>query len=409
MTLDFMGAIAANMGMTQDPDWIIKVGETVIKECIEWEFTDDEKDQSEVRVLLPNPENILDGKFKYGQDMTIRFGYANELSPEAYLPVAEIDYEYPADKGMVIEVIGRDESSKLSGGNNKGNQGKGDDKTQLKQVMKANGLNMTGNTKAAEDSGCKGACYNEPDKALIYRWGNTMAAEDTGSGTTDDSGGPTSPLANSDQAGGGSSESGGVNRHDGYTTSHSGDWSGNGKGGEDKAKNRQGNKSGQNAQAPITATLKLRGFPTLRAKSNVTITGVGSDNSGTYYVKKVKHEWKGKGFISTAELTRGGTGKGGVGGTPPIVLYANIWKRGEIYCGPRKTNGEAQATFSYGSDQHWMGLKVKNKPQPQRGGGEPKKGKAEGMLLKQRMKPTSTSSGSSGGSGGSTMWPVGIT
>ena len=155
-------------------------------------------------------------------------------------------------------------------------------------------------------------------------------------------------------------------------------------------------------QAPITATLKLRGFPTLRAKSNVTIVGVGSDNSGTYYVKKVKHEWKGKGFISTAELTRGGTGKGGVGGQAPIVMYANIWKRGEMYVGARKSSGESQATFTYGTDQFWMGLKVKIKPQPARGGGEPKKGKGEGLLLKQRLKPTSTSDGGSGSSGGIT-------
>jgi hypothetical protein len=394
------------MGMQgKDPDWIINIGGYIVRECIEWEFTDDEKDQSEIRVLLPNPENILDGKFKYGMDMTIRFGYANEMSPEAYLPVAEIDYDYPSDKGMTIEVIGRDESSKMSGGNNKGNQGKGDDKAQLKQNLQNNGgLQMTGDTKGA-DSGCKGACYNESDKALAYRWGNAMAAQ--GAANTESGGNePISPLAD-DASGGQSTSAGGVNRHDGYTTSHSGDWSGDGKGGKDRAKNRQGNKSGQDSQAPITATLKLRGFPTLRAKSNVTITGIGSDNSGTYYVKKVKHEWKGKGFVSTAELTRGGCGKGGVGGSAPIVMYANIWKRGEMYCGPRKTDGQAQATFVYGQDDHWMGCKVKIKPQPQRGGGEPKKGKAEGMLLKQKLKPTSTSDGgSSGGLSGSAAGAV---
>lgn len=391
MSLNFMQAIAANMGMATDPDWIINIGGTIINECIEWEFTDDEKDQSEIRVLLPNPENILDGKFKYGQDMTIRFGYAGEMSPEAYLPVAEIDYDYPADKGMVVEVIGRDESSKMSGGNNKGNQGKGDDKQQLKQNLTANGLNMSGDTKGA-DSGCKGACYNESDKALAYRWANSMSA--AGEMEAAGSGGPTSPLAGEQSS---SMEGSGVNRHDGYTSSNPGDWTGDGKGGKDRAKNRQGNKSGQDSQAPITATLKLRGFPTLRAKSNVTIVGIGSDNSGTYYVKKVKHEWKGKGFLSTAELTRGGTGKGGVGGSSPIVMYANIWKRGEMYVGPRKTRGDAQTTFTYGMDQHWMGLKVKIKPQKSRGGGEPKKGKSEGLLLKQRLKPTSTAD--SGGAG----------
>ena len=396
MSLDFMGAIAANMSMQGDPDWIINIGGFIVKECIEWEFTDDEKDQSEIRVLLPNPGNILDGKFKYGMDMTIRFGYAGAMSPEAYLPVAEIVYDYPADKGMTVEVIGRDESGKMSGGNNKGNQGKGDDQTQLKQNMKANGLNMSGDTKGA-DSGCKGACYNESDKALAYRWANQMSAagemEAAGSG----GGGPTSPLAGEQSS---DMEGSGVNRHDGRTTSNPGDWSGDGKGGKDRAKNRQNNQGGQDSQAPITATLKLRGFPTLRAKSNANIAGIGSDNSGTYYVKKVKTEFKGKGLLGTAELTRGGTGKGGVGGSAPMVMYANIWKRGEMYCGPRKTDVEAQATFTYGMDQHWMGLKVKIKPQKSKGGGEPKKGKSEGLLLKQRLKPTSTADDSGGASAG---------
>lgn len=395
MSLDFTGAISANMGMTKDPDWVITVGGSTIQDCIEWELTDDEKDQSEVRLLLANPENRMDGQFQYGQEMTVRFGYSGEMSPSAYLPVAEIDYEYPSDKGMVIEIVGRDESSKMSGGNNKGNQGKKANHLQLKQTLKDSGLNMKGDA-TGPDSGCKGSCYNESDKALAYRWGNSMSG-----GMTDISGGgagPISPLAN--ESGGTSESSGGVAKHNGYTSSNPGDWAGDGKGGTKGSKNRQNNKSGQDSQAPITATLRLRGFPTLRAKANVTIAGVGSTNSGTYYVKKVKHEWKGKGFLTTAELTRGGTGQGGVGGSSPMVAYANIWKKGEMYIGPRQTNGQSQATFTYGQDQHWMGLKVKIKPQPSRGGGEPKKGKSEGLLLKQRLKPTSTSDDSGSGSSG---------
>ena len=395
MSLSFAESIAANFGLKGDPDWIIKIGSTVITECIEWEFTDDEKDQSEIRVLLPNQENTMDGKFRYGMDMTIRFGYTGEMSPEAYLPVAEIGSDFPADKGMTIEVIGRDESSKMSGGNNKGNQGKGDDKIQLKQTLKANSLEMTGDTKGG-DSGCKGSCYNESDKALAYRLGNGLSGSGGGG---DAQPGPQSPLADEKSS---PMEGAGVNRHDGFTSSTSGDWAGDGKGNADRAKNRQGNKSGQNSQAPITAQLKLRGFPTLRAKGNVTIVGVGQEHSGDYYVKKVRHEWKGKGFITTADLIRGGTGKGGVGGSSPIVMYADIWNKGQMYVGPRKSNGESQATFHYGNDDHWMGFKVKVKPQPQRGGGEPKKGKGEGLLLKQRLKHTSTSIGGNDASSGET-------
>jgi hypothetical protein len=394
MMLSFAESMAANMGMQGDPDWIIKIGDYIVQECVEWEFTDDEKDQSSLNIVMPNPDFILNGKFKYGMDMTIRFGYQGNMSPEAYFMVAEIKRSYPGDKVMTITVTGKDESQKMSGGNNKGNQGKGDDKAQLDKNLKANGMTMAGDSKGA-DAGCKGPCYNESDIDLAYRWGNSMSAagqmEAAGASGAD---GPTSPL---DGEGSGNMEGSDVKRHDGLTQSISGDWSGDGKAG-DRNKNRQNNHGGQHSQEMITGDLELRGCPTLRSKSNCILAGFGVEDNGAWYVKKCVHTMKGKGILTKAAVSRGGTGKGGVGGTSPMVMYANIWKKGEMYFGPRQTNGAAQATFIYGADEHVISFEAKEKPQPHRGGGEPKKGKGKGLLLKKRLTETSTDSDTDTGS-----------
>jgi hypothetical protein len=142
------------------------------------------------------------------------------------------------------------------------------------------------------------------------------------------------------------------------------------------AKNRAGNHANNHSQEPVTGSLTLKGFPTLRAKTTVKIMGVGEEASGTYYVKKCTHTWRiGQGYQTKAELSRAGTGKGGVGDSPPNVMYANIWKQGDFYLGPRKQDDEAQVTFTYGEGRHLIDFTFHVKPQQQKHGGE---GKSEG-------------------------------
>lgn len=177
-----------------------------------------------------------------------------------------------------------------------------------------------------------------------------------------------------------------ADRDDGWTFSSADKWPGSGKGGEDK--NRAQNHQGNHGQEPITGTLELKGYPTLRAKASVRILGAGPAASGDYYVKKVKHSWKPQqGYKTTATLARGGAGQGGVGGSSPMVMYADIWKKGSMYFGPRKTDGEPQAIFTFGDGKHWIEFEYDLHPQPHRGGGEPGKGKGAGIDLRKLLKP----------------------
>lgn len=62
-----------------------------------------------------------------------------------------------------------------------------------------------------------------------------------------------------------------------------------------------------------TATIVLRGYPLLKGKSTLEITGVGK-GSGKWYCKTVIQEWNvTHGYITQAQLTKGKGGEGGDG------------------------------------------------------------------------------------------------
>jgi len=70
------------------------------------------------------------------------------------------------------------------------------------------------------------------------------------------------------------------------------------------------------------ASLVLRGYPMLKAKTTLEITGVGR-GSGVWYCKRVVQQWTvDYGYITNAILTRGesngegGNSQGGEGSTP---------------------------------------------------------------------------------------------
>ena len=92
---------------------------------------------------------------------------------------------------------------------------------------------------------------------------------------------------------------------------------------DDKANSAKANKAANALKAAAagkeTATMTLRGYPRLKAKATVEVTGVGA-GSGMWYCKTVVQEWSVMhGYISNAQLTRGG-GDGGntPGGDTPI-------------------------------------------------------------------------------------------
>jgi phage protein D len=338
--------------MSGQPDFIITInGQDMTKFCQEWSFTDDEEGQSEIQVQLGNPNMRFSGVFDYGQDLFIRFGYDGNLQGAAYLPIAEVEEVYPTGSELAILVVGRDESAKLSGGKKKGVKGKSDEDI-LGKAAKEEGVRLA--TEEFEGTKHKKAyAMNENPRELAAKFARNGKSKKSGGGTQ-----PKSPF---DKQG------------PGYLFSSAERIP---EDGEDRDRHRGTNHSNQHKNEPITGTLELKGYPTLRAKANVAILGVGPKASGTYYVKKAKHQWSvSTGFrTSNADLIRAGSGKGDAGTEPPIVMYADIWNKGEIYLGPRKMDGPPQATFVYGEGKDLIKFTYHLAPQLNRHAGEGSEG-----------------------------------
>ncbi len=349
--------------MSGQPDFVITIdGQDVTGYAQSWSFTDDEEGQSDIEVQLGNPDMKFSGAFDYGQSLQIRFGYDGQMGAAAHLPVAEVKEQYPTGQDPTIVVIGRDESSKMSGEKKKGVKGKDEkDEDVLAKAAKERGIQL-----AKQDiEGTKHKkpyVMNENPKELVAKYGrNAKPKESSGGGGNE----PKAP---------GKGEKGGYRFSSAERIPEEG---------KDRDKNRGGNHCNQHGNEPITGSLRLKGYPTLKAKGNVTMVGYGSKASGTYYVKKVKHDWSlSGGFLSNADLVRGGTGKGGAGGNPPLVMYADIWKKGEMYYGPRKMEGAAQATFTKDDGKHVIEFSFHLKPQLNRHGGEGSEG--EGIDLRDK-------------------------
>lgn len=82
--------------------------------------------------------------------------------------------------------------------------------------------------------------------------------------------------------------------------------------------NRIKNGQADEASKEETATLLLRGYPSLKGKTCIEITGVGK-GSGKWYCKTVIHTWSvDNGYITQASLIRGKKGGGGTGGGEEI-------------------------------------------------------------------------------------------
>lgn len=65
------------------------------------------------------------------------------------------------------------------------------------------------------------------------------------------------------------------------------------------------------AQRAVQMTLKIRGAPSLLAKSVVNITGLGARLSGRYYIKSITHPLSGsQGYVSNLKVVSDGYGRG---------------------------------------------------------------------------------------------------
>ena len=126
--------------------------------------------------------------------------------------------------------------------------------------------------------------------------------------------------------------------------------------------NKANNARNQAAQDKVTGNMTLVGVPILKAGYCVNILNVGPRASGKWYVKDVHHEWDAiKGYTTQASLLRSQLPEGGSSqssnkmpgktGTP-VIMSADIYKKGKLKLKPRDLDAEVQDTFTYGDDDH---------------------------------------------------------
>ena len=139
-------------------------------------------------------------------------------------------------------------------------------------------------------------------------------------------------------------------------------------GGKGRDKNRHDNHKKEKTSKTFTASIELRGFPTLRAKKDIHIANVGALATGDYYVENVVHQWSvGQGYRTTAKLIRSGDM---ASQHNPMVMYADMFQPGTIWAEPRPIGKETQATFTYGEGEHLINFSFSFNPQPNRAGNE---------------------------------------
>jgi hypothetical protein len=369
-------------------EFIIRVnGQQVDEHCVEWELVDAEEGASEIKIVIANKDLRFSGQFDYGQDMDIRFGYSGDMSDTAYLPVGEVEEHYPSGKYPTVTVIGRDPTSKMAGGKHRGKHKDGQSQEIIDREVQS--LNMKVHGASGQGVSFKNNAYvmNENSLQTIYKMQRTIKPEGSG-------GNENSPLKGEQQS---SVPGTKMDRNDGNSWSSAEKVPENMDGlDENRGKNHNNHHGGE----PITADLELKGYPRLKGKTIIEVTGVGSKASGSYYGKQVSHSWNdSNGLRTKAKLIRGGSGKGGAGGEPPVVMYADIWRKNMVYYGPRKISGGPSASFEFGKGDYVIDFKYKCKPQSQRGAGEPGKGKGRGIDLRDEAKAFEKKVQGSGGSG----------
>jgi hypothetical protein len=82
--------------------------------------------------------------------------------------------------------------------------------------------------------------------------------------------------------------------------------------------NRNANAQADAKSKEETASITLRGYPLLKGKSCIEVTGVGK-GSGKWYCKTVIQTWSVEhGYYTKAQLTKGKGGTGGGAGENPV-------------------------------------------------------------------------------------------
>lgn len=374
-----------------DPDYIVTLDGKPIptEDILSWNVVDDEETASSITVEVENGDYRYSGKVKIGAKLAIRFGYVGFLIGKATFPVMAFKEHYTTSSGCTLTINGKDPTQKQGGNKHSGAHESKDPKKAVESTLDTRPGDVSGGG-SGMSSGMSGVKGNPPKNILNERnkpapilffnesiwefqrrmmplWGQ----EDKATAGVNDvyPEEPKAPEGFKGEQSKGDSQSGSGNAND---------------------KNRGNDSGGKGGQDPVKATIKLIGYPELKAKKNIKIVNVGPEASGTYYVKQCRHHIaKGGGNYTTdASLIRGGTGKGGSGtisGCSPCVSFSDIYGGGS-YFGPRQYGSKEQDTLTFGSGGPLISFDLAVAPQGNRGGGKDK-GKTRGHDLTNRAKP----------------------
>ena len=354
--------------MAKDPDFVITIaGQDVtsaVRAASGWEVVDDEENMSQITVEMANIDLKYTDLPEIGAPLSIRFGYVGDLSGAMEFPIAEIRPTFPSDGNPRITVVAYDETQRLGGEKMCGNFAKGTKpKDVIQDVGKANGMEVDLEGDPAKwDEGTPLSVFNEDPNQVQYRMQGLMREKKGRKG-------PATAMPK--KAGKPGKFKGRITPGASGPNATTTPFPQNADEALERA--RQANNGRDAAGDPVTANLTVLGYPKLRAKKCIAVANVGQKYSGKWYAKNVKNAWRpGSGYRSVGLLIRGGVGKGEAGGAAPMVRYAEIEKKGKMYVGPRKLDGEVQATFTYGDGTYVFEFEPCVRPQTNRGGGEGK-------------------------------------
>jgi hypothetical protein len=330
---------------TYTPNFYLTInGYDVTKLCISWQLDDVEDGISTLTANIGNPDGLLSGYLRTETDITLRYGYWDgKMSKPVTMKIKDKKESFHTSSPSTITVVGMDCTERLTGITNAGNS---KEKTSIVEAIESHVKGIKAKPEVNVENPEK-----MPDKIPIHnmtshagvRWLMGMTKCKGGGG----GGGGETPIRGQKDGNAGdkfeSAES--VTGDRAYTAEIQGQL----KPVDDAFLNNNAKKAGNST---IYGSLQCIGIPGLEAKKCVTVTNVGEEGSGKWYVKKSSQKWHvNSGYYTICDLMRPTLGKDGKPIEQPVIMYAKIYEKDTVVVECRKVDGESQYTFVFGQPE----------------------------------------------------------
>lgn len=311
-------------------------GQDVTQDCDFFSIHDNEESYSSIHIHLINTDYKYSGQFSPGCDVSIRIAPQMQWWPIIQMRMMQLHETY-SNRGVTLELIGSDCIEKMARKEALGHQKGTKPVPPIQELAEDSGVNIDAKiTNDGKDAG-KEDCARTPRMAGTSN--EAQAAKIANRSTGPSLSGPGSGYdAGTDPIG---ESKGGTAKNQKNATGV------NYAGGNDQ--NRLTNAQKRAESKVITAKLEVVGMG-IRGQQNITVQKVGPFASGKWYVKDATISGgKNKGLEAHASLMRGTTKESSDSGVAtPIVMYADIYQKDQVYIGPRKADAPNQATLTFG-------------------------------------------------------------